>query len=516
MDPVLKALGVCRVSTAEQALDAHFSLGHQRRVVQEYCGQRSWDLVDTVEYVQSGGSNQRELDIIVNRIRREHITVLVVAELDRLARDMVSTLLFLEELGRVGCRFVAVADALDLTTPDGELRMMVLAMFAHHFRAQLSRKVRGGQEERFRAGKRHGPRPFGYVPDGDTWGMHPEEAVVVQQIFAWYLSDIGQRGIAMRLNEMGVPNQRGAVGHWDPRTIGHMLRREVYCGDTIYQKFRITKDRRGHQHQQVLTPAILRDTHPAIIDRALWQRTQERLRTKEHLGPHGQRTHRVCSGLVRCGVCGGSMSINRAHYVCRAYISKGQCGRGTAIRQEVLEQRVSEALGHVRAGDITPETCAVWLAADPEWQAFAVDHQQRGYERQRLIQRLDRATEALLDGALTPAEFRDMASRLRHQVAACEDPEIAPIPEKFQNAARQVMDQLMIALSQAQITGNALPARHLLQRYCRRMTVDTDQRVTIEWGSTTTTPSLLPFAPVGETLPPWPESTRSRATHPAG
>ena len=491
----LRALGICRVSTAEQARDTHFSLGHQRRVIAEYCARQGWDFVDAVEYVQSGASNHTELSQILSRVQGEQMHVVVVAELDRLARDMVTTLTFIETLQAQHVGFVSVADQLDLTTPEGELRMMMLSLFAHYFRRQLSHKVRGGQEERFRAGKRHGERPYGYRASGDTWAVVPEEAAVVRQVYRWYLEeDLGQRAIAKRLNAVGIKTQRGRIGAWDARTIGNMLRREAYCGDTIYQKWRYTRDRRGHLHQTIQTPSIRRDTHPAIIDRRDWERVQSRMRDKAHLGPRGQKVARIFSGLCRCGVCGTSMSINRGHYVCRGYIAKGTCSRSTAIPQAVLEQRVIEALATLATAPVRPEDCAVWIPFDKEWQQWQLGRQQAVQERERIAARLRHAQDALLEGTLTGPEYREIAARLHQDDAALSRFDSA-LPPSCQAAVQQAIHRLREAIVAAQSGHQVLATRQQVQQVCRQIVVAPDGSVAVSWGTTHPTPALLPFEP---------------------
>ncbi|PSR24244.1 MAG: hypothetical protein C7B47_15350 [Sulfobacillus thermosulfidooxidans] len=236
----MRALGVARVSTQEQATGDRFSIPHQRQRITEYCIQRGWDLVDVVEYVQSGGSNYRELQEILARVDHEQIRVVVVNELDRLARDMVSTLLFLEDLQKVGCRFAAVADDLDLTTPDGELKMMILSVFAHYFRKQLARKVKGGLAERARHGKHHGGRPpYGFQFNGDKLEPHPEQAPVVRQIYEWYVHEgLGAREIAKRLNVQGIPTQTGR-SQWASTEILRLLRKPANVGGFATWRVRV-------------------------------------------------------------------------------------------------------------------------------------------------------------------------------------------------------------------------------------------------------------------------------------
>ena len=453
----VRALGVARVSTREQASDEHFSFAAQRLRIQQYCTEHAWELTDIFEYVRSGGSNRRELDYILDRVRAEDIDVVVVNELDRLARDMVSTLLFLEELKVAGARFVSVADGLDLTTPEGELHMHILAMFAQYFRRQLSRKVKAGQAQRAQAGKRHGERPYGYRPAGDTWVIDAEEAAIVRHVYHWYLDENwGFRAIAKQLNHDDIPGQRGQTGTWDARTVERMLRRHAYAGDTIYGKWIQTRDRDGHTHQMRQEPSIVPDTHPAIINRETWNATQARLARKAQLGHVGRGSPHVFSGLVRCGECGTSMVAlplgrrGKDHtrapvYVCRAYHVKGTCSRATAIPVATLEGLVLDGLtGILRDAGSPPtlEMLAQWVGDNPALQ-------ERQARQRRIRQRIDEiprmvanAETAMLQGVYAPAEFARVRDRLATEHGRL-DRELAvldaePLPIDAQTVAEHV------------------------------------------------------------------------------
>jgi hypothetical protein len=343
----------------------------------------------------------------------------------------------------VGCRFASVSDDLDLTTPDGELKMMMLAMFAHYFRRQLSRKVRGGQAERAKQGKRHGERPYGYQPDGDSWRPDPAEAPVVQQVYQWYYQDHqGFRAIAKRLNLAGVLGQKGRLGTWDARTVERMLRREAYAGDTIYQKWLQETDRDGHRHLKRNTPTIIRNTHPPLIDRATWNAVQERLAVRQQLGRRTHSSPYLLSGLVRCGACGSSMGVVRIGqrredgrrdpvFCCQAYHTKGLCSRATVIPVADLEQAVLATLRAELAQAQTrptPAQVAVWLEDDP---AISQARAQRRQAEQRLATlpgMLARAEEMALQGAYTIDEYRRSKSRLETEQAQWQSILEQPLP----------------------------------------------------------------------------------------
>ena len=94
-----RTLAIVRVSTAEQAQEERYSIPHQRTHIQEECRHRSIDLVHICEFVQSGAkvlsSSSKERAEVIQYIRDYSINVVVVHELDRLARSMLDTLLLL-------------------------------------------------------------------------------------------------------------------------------------------------------------------------------------------------------------------------------------------------------------------------------------------------------------------------------------------------------------------------------------------------------------------------------------
>ena len=92
---MIRALGLARVSTTEQSTPDHFSLSHQAGVIRDYTRQHQCDLTDIIQYVQSGGRNRTTLQKVLQRVKRDQIRLVVVAELDRLSRDLVATMSFI-------------------------------------------------------------------------------------------------------------------------------------------------------------------------------------------------------------------------------------------------------------------------------------------------------------------------------------------------------------------------------------------------------------------------------------
>ena len=112
-------------------------------------------------------------------------------------------------------------------------------------------------------------------------------AVVVQRMFRWASEGAGLNTIAVRLNEAGVLNpshykkMQGKITHenllgsgkWQTRTVGVILRSEVYTGDLVQGQTKTV------DHRQVKADAeewtVVRDTHEAIISWEQFAAVQE-------------------------------------------------------------------------------------------------------------------------------------------------------------------------------------------------------------------------------------------------
>ena len=86
-----------------------------------------------------------------------------------------------------------------------------------------------------------------------------------------------------------------------------------------------------------------------IIDDATWQAAQTlRGRFSSQAGNKRQTEKRLLSGLVRCGGCGGAMTIiNRERYSCSARRERGTCTCPVSISVAELEDRILTALKEI-------------------------------------------------------------------------------------------------------------------------------------------------------------------------
>lgn len=492
----VRALGVARVSTEEQADEDRYSIPFQRQRITDYCMERGWELLDVVEYVQSGGRNWNELQALLQRVQQDRIDVIIVNELDRLTRDLRTTIVFLDDLNEFNVQFVSISDDLDLTTSEGRLKMMILSVFAHYFREQLARKIRGGLRQRAKTGRHHGGRlPYGYAwgPDG-RYAPDPLQAPVVRRMFDWYIREgVGTREIAKRLNAEGIPTQTGR-SVWQAPDIRRMLSRPVYVGDLLHGAIAFRTDRTGVSHRIAGDdPIAIQDAQPALVDRDTWNAAQ-RIRAARGQGSGRQAdSPYLLSGLVFCGLCGrtlvpvkGGRPGKRTRYVCRGYQAAGTCTARHAVYVDELEQAVTGRLLR-ELEEPSPDTVMAWV---DQMEGGARARDTLAAERQRIERRLAeipqmrrRAEDALVQGVWDVMRFRTVDQRIRDDEARlrarlAEVAPLSPLPPT-QEEARRIGRELRNMAEQFRHLGTVHQRRQIVGRFIARIEVGEDKAVTI-------------------------------------
>jgi DNA invertase Pin-like site-specific DNA recombinase len=215
---------------------------------------------------------------------------------------------------------------------------------------------------------------------------------VIRELFQMYAEQgKGYRSLADTLNQQGIPTARGPLwahiykGKWTDTTIRAMLVNPIYAGDMVWNRrtdgrfHRISQGRaidRENVHGARLVPndqsdwIVIRDAHPALINRRLFEQAKQRLENhpkaiEQRQNNHGrtwtgQRSRFVLSGLLRCALCGNryqgvtrnkgkkrldGTKVKTYSYGCGGYITKGTtiC-QMNPIPKELLESNVIETV----------------------------------------------------------------------------------------------------------------------------------------------------------------------------
>ena len=132
-----------------------------------------------------------------------------------------------------------------------------------------------------------------------------EEAVIVRDIYNYFLSGKTLNEIAALLTRTGIPTPAGKT-KWSVSTVRSILSNEKYKGEALLQKTYtvdyLTKEVRKNNGE--VASILVRHSHEAIIEPEVFDLVQEML--AENIKRRSKvRTKHPFAGKIVCGDCGG-------------------------------------------------------------------------------------------------------------------------------------------------------------------------------------------------------------------
>ena len=352
-----------RVSSDKDA--AFHSLEAQTEYYQNYIAARpDWELVAI--YSDNGISgttiHRPEFQHMLQDCREGKIDLVITKSVTRFARNTVILLETIRELKKLGVDCYFEKEDMHSISPDGELLLTLLAMYAEEEARSASENQKWRIQKLYDQGKPAGGHTFGYRLMGEKFEVVPEEAEIVKEIFRLYLSGMGYSKIARTLIEQHIPAYFG--GTWSVASVRNIFLNEKYAGDLLLQKtfcedFRTKKKRKNTGE---LRKVYVRNSHEAIIDRQTFETVQQEIarrsvRQREimaHRNPNHDNSQKLFSGLIMCGCCGSAYirkytnakSGDRPVWICCQY---DRCGKAVChsqrIPEAILIEKTKEVLG---------------------------------------------------------------------------------------------------------------------------------------------------------------------------
>jgi site-specific DNA recombinase len=359
MEPAKASSRRCAIYTrksSEEGLEQDFnSLQAQREACEAFIKSQAgegWRLVKTAydDGGLSGGTMERPaLKRLLADINQGVIDVVVVYKVDRLTRSLADFAKMVEVFDAHGASFVAVTQQFNTTTSMGRLTLNVLLSFAQFEREVTGERIR----DKIAASKRKGMWMGGVVPLGyevcdRRIVIEEPEAETVRYIFRRYQElgcvrllkeDLDRRGVVSkrRTSKTGI----GSGGHLFSRgALYALLSNPIYIGEV--------------RHKNLHYPG----QHQAIVDRAVWERTQlqlqeHRVRAKSHdavveKSPLiGRLVDENGDGLTPSHARKGERKYR--YYVSRTFPAQGLAPSrvGWRLPARELEDRVAAAVGEM-------------------------------------------------------------------------------------------------------------------------------------------------------------------------
>ena len=333
---IKKTVCYTRFSTEMQRDD---SCADQQRNIIEYCrknGISTDHLVNICDKGESGTDTTRPGFMQVKRmIEGGEIGLLLVDDLSRLTRGQDLQALITDIRFQEG-RLISVNDGYDSSCEGTDLIAGVKGIMNSNHLVQLGKQVHRGQRGRVEDDGSAGDFPFGYrsclcdptvVWDGR--GPKPKKKIVVydpeaewvRYIFKRYAEDgVSVAKITKELNAKSVSKgHRSSKPGWHRQIVQRIIDSPKYIGRWSWGATKTLRNNIGKKRQVPVDEGrIMHRDRPGlrIIPQELWEKAQARRMTVKQLFTGGKKPNprsinptRLLSGLLRCGHCGGSMTV---------------------------------------------------------------------------------------------------------------------------------------------------------------------------------------------------------------
>ena len=213
-----KIISYIRVSTQKQGMSG-LGMEAQQKAVQQYLAEQGAELVAEFVEVESGKKTDKQRPELAKALEacKKHKAVLVVAKLDRLARNVH----FISGLMEAKVKFIA----LDMPEAN-ELTLHVMAAFAEHEAKRISERTKAALAVAKERGVQLGTAGAANLQPNIEARQQKAQAFAesLSGIFEGFkLRELTQRQMVAELNQLGIKTARG--GSWSLVQVQRILKK---------------------------------------------------------------------------------------------------------------------------------------------------------------------------------------------------------------------------------------------------------------------------------------------------
>jgi DNA invertase Pin-like site-specific DNA recombinase len=220
---LIKCFAYLRVSSIGQTQGD----GYDRQFIacETYAKSNGYEIAEVFRESMTGKSELEDrpaLSSLFAALEENGIKTILIAQVDRLARDLMVQETIIADMQKHGYTLISVAEPdLCSTDPSRILVRQIFGAIAQYDRAMITLKLRGARQRmKLREGRCEGRKPF---------GSKPGEAEAIHQMRSLKAAGLSCDKIADALNANGVPARgtKKRTGPWLGCTIARILKRET-------------------------------------------------------------------------------------------------------------------------------------------------------------------------------------------------------------------------------------------------------------------------------------------------
>lgn len=342
------AAAYIRVSTDDQI---EYSPESQLKAIRKYAKEHDLILPEEFVFIDEGISGRKadkrpsfQRMIGTAKLKPKPFDVILLWKFSRFARNRQDSIVYKSMLRKqCGIDVVSISEQLGEDNTSILIEALIEAM-DEYYSLNLAEEVKRGMNEKFSRGGVVSQPPFGYQVQGGVFVPDAANAPIVQMIYSDYLSGMGARQIAAKLNDMGIRSTKGNL--FENRTVEYILTNPTYIGKLRRSKH--GRDNLDRFHQNANNTLIIDGKHEAIISPDTFQAVQKRLAESKRLFTRYARQEPVefmLKGLVRCDSCGSTLTYIAASksLQCHQY-AKGACKVSHGITLKKINKAVLNKL----------------------------------------------------------------------------------------------------------------------------------------------------------------------------
>ncbi len=310
----------CRVSTDKEQQEHSFET--QKEMYTEMIMMKpNWQMAGI--YADEGitgtiAKKRPDFMRMIEDCRKGKIDLIITKSVSRFSRNNLDCLLYVRELKEMGIPIIFEKEGVNTLQVSSELLITLFSGLSQAESESISMNVKIGKRQSLK----NGNVPFSYKSflgyrkgaDGKP-EIDEEQAVIIRRIFAEYLAGKSLLDIAKGLTADEIPTARGKT-NWSSARVQSILTNEKYKGDALLQKTYVVDciSKKSKKNKGELPMYYVENNHPAIIERAVFDRVQEEISrrnskkkvkqvgTKTELGKYSGKY--ALSEILYCGNCG--------------------------------------------------------------------------------------------------------------------------------------------------------------------------------------------------------------------
>ena len=508
-------------------LQRETSTEDQIRECREAAQEKGWTVLD--EFIRSDEARSGQsledrdgLDDLMTLVQQKDCPFdgIIVHDTSRLNRNLTDGLQLIDILKYCKVFLYFKTRRLDSRDPNFRTIFIQLASKDEEYCVDTGERVHRGQRGRVLNGFVASGRAYGYrnvpIPSTTARWKHgrsaiegvkreiiPEQAAIVLRIFEMYAAGLGQKAIALKLNEEGIPSSGKLLGspnsRWSTTTVAQLLRDTKFIGLYIWNKTHvvwnpITRRKESHKRPE---SEWERTEIPEwrIISDDLWNAVQNECQIRQ--GNYGRKKgglnrseasrKYIFSGLLSCDKCGLPLIAIRTgkdgdvRYACDGG-RIGRCPGTKSIMLTLLEAQLLDTIsGIVRdpsvreklAGDYYGQVVSFWNERTKAVARVTENIEELRDRRQDLRRKASNIVDSLQDDGRNPLlvqRLKAIQGELANLDATIAAPaEVIP-PMPSQEQVEEVITRKLAGL-QAALTGEPEVLKQRLSKHIDKLTM---------------------------------------------